>query len=372
MSKLFDSMKLKNLSLNNRCVRSATWEGMAGKDGSSTQKLTDFMVRLVEGGVGLIVSGHTYVSREGQAGPGQLGVYDDTLIPGLISLTDAVHKAGGKIVMQLAHAGCQAAEALTGLTPLGPSSVDGEKGQVCRKANPKEIGGIVEAFGQGAARAKRAGFDGVQIHAAHGYLLSQFLSPFYNKRQDEYGGSIENRARFLLAVYERIRGAVGSEFPVLVKMNAQDFLEGGFSSLEMVQVASMLEKAGIDAIEMSGGTIHSGPRLSPVRMGKLETEEKEVYYREEARLFKEKIRVPLILVGGIRSYHVADKLVEEGLADYISLSRPLIREPGLVNRWRSGDTRKSTCLSDNQCFKPAMAGEGLYCVVEAKEKAKTQ
>lgn len=371
MVSLFDIMRISNLSLKNRFVRSATWEGMAAEDGSCTRKLTDMMVQLVEGGVGLIISGHAYVSREGQAGPGQLGIYDDALIPALAGMMAAVHQAGGKMALQLAHAGCNAAEALTGLPPLGPSVWEGEKGPRGREATLGDISRLVHAFGQAAERAKKAGFDAVQIHSAHGYLLSQFLSPFYNKRQDAYGGSIENRARMVLEVYDSIRKAVGPDFPVFIKMNARDFVEGGMNAEEMVRVASLLEQAGMDAVELSGGTAHSGAKLSPVRVGKLESPDKEVYYRQEARLFKDKIRIPLMLVGGIRSYEVAAKLVEEGLTDFISLSRPLIREPNLVNRWKSGDTRKSTCLSDNQCFKPAMTGKGLYCVVEAKEKAKT-
>ena len=366
MPDLFEKTKIKNMTLKNRFVRSATWEGMAGDDGSCTPKLTDLMVQLAKGGVGLIITGHTYILPVGQAGSHQLGIHKDELVAGLREMTDAVHREGGKILLQLAHAGCQADAGLSGIEPVGPSA-NGKP--VCREMTPEEIAETVRAFSKAAGRAKKAGFDGVQIHAAHGYLLSQFLSPFFNKRSDSYGGSLENRARFILDSYRAIRKAAGNDFPVLIKINSEDFLENGLTTEEMIEVASMLETEGIDAIEMSGGTGMSDKKLIPVRIGMADSQDKEVFYREAARRYKEKINVPLALVGGIRSYEVADKLVKEGVTDYISMSRPLIRETGLINRWRSGDHGRSACKSDNACFIPAMKGKGIYCVTREKEKA---
>ena len=229
-----------------------------------------------------------------------------------------------------------------------------------------DIQEIVLAFGEAASRAREAGFDGVQIHSAHGYLLSQFLSPAFNKRADEYGGSIENRARLLLEVLQHVRTHVGEDFPVLVKINSQDFLDGGLTPEDSLAVGGMLQEAGIDAIELSGGTIVSG-KLSASRMG-IKSEEKEAYFRDSARVFKEALRVPIIMVGGIRSFHLAERLVALGYTDYISMSRPFIREPDLIRRWAAGDLRKAACISDNQCFGPARAGEGIYCVVKKKQK----
>jgi 2,4-dienoyl-CoA reductase-like NADH-dependent reductase (Old Yellow Enzyme family) len=367
MPMLFESTMIKQMSLANRFVRSATWEGMAGGDGSCTPKLVELMAQLAEGGPGLIISSHTYVSQEGQAGPWQLGIYDDKLVAGFSEMTRAVHKASGRIVMQLAHAGILANPSLTGQQPKGPSAFD--KVPAGLAMNDEEIRKVIEAFAQAARRAQTAGFDGVQIHGAHGFLLSQFLSPFFNKRRDQYGGSIENRARLVLDVYHRVRSKVGDHFPVMIKLNSEDFLEGGLSLEEMVQVAAMLETAGIDAIELSGGTLYSG-ECTPVRQGKFSSEEEEAYHLEGARKYKERIGAPLMLVGGIRSYGVAERLVREGLADYISLSRPFIREPHLINRWKSGDTRRAKCQSDNLCFDPAVQGEGIYCVVERRLAAK--
>ena len=167
-----------------------------------------------------------------------------------------------------------------------------------------------------------------------------------------------------MEVLETVRKAVGRDYPVLVKMNSQDYLDGGLSLEESVQVGMMLAHAGIDAIELSGGTMASGDR-NP-NFGKIGSEEQEAYFRDAAKAFKKEIDVPLVLVGGIRSYHVAENILAEGLADYISMCRPLIREPGLVNRWKAGDFRKAACVSDNSCMGAALSGEGLYCVVEKK------
>jgi len=367
MASVFEATSIKGLSLPNRFVRSATWEGMAHDDGSCTEKLINLMVQLAQGGVGLIISGNTCVSPEGQSGPRHLAIHDDKFIPGFSEMAKAVHNAGGKIVVQIAHGGCQAIKALTGKQAMGPSALGGEIDPRCREMNIGEICMVVDAFGQAALRAKKAGCDGVQIHAAHGYLLSQFLSPFFNKREDAYGGSTENRARIVREVLQSIRGYSGTDFPVMIKMNSSDFLEGGLDVDGMLATASLLENDGIDAIELSGGTICSGKYL-PIRSCKIASEEDEVYYLDAARMYKKRIRVPLMLVGGIRSLSVAERLVRENLTDYVSLSRPLIREPNLINRWKSGDTRKSECRSDNLCFNAAMSGEGIYCVVERKQK----
>lgn len=364
MSRLFDPTTINTLSLANRFVRSATWEGMAETDGACSPGLVDLMVQLAQGGVGLIITGHAYVSREGQAGPWQMGIHSDGMLQGLSRMTDAVHRAGGKIVAQLAHAGCYALSQVTQMEAVGPSGVTREGTHNCRVLSREEIGRICDAFGTAAFRAKSAGFDGVQIHAAHGYLLSEFLSPFFNSRDDAYGGCLENRARIVREVLQRIRSAVGKDYPVFVKLNSEDFVEGGLSVDEMLSVAAMLEEGGIDAVELSGGTIYASGDYSSIRAGDPAAPEQEVYYRSAASRFKEKIGVPLMLVGGIRSFEVAEDLVDAGIADYISLCRPLIREPALVARWRSGDSRRAACLSENACFGPLLRGEGLSCVLD--------
>jgi len=366
MTKLFEPTVINAMTLSNRFVRSATWEGMATEDGASTAKLTDLLVNLAEGGVGLIITGHAYVRQDGQAGPWQLGVYKDELISGLQAMTDAVHAGGGKVAIQLNHAGIFANPELTGQVPLAPSNMEGFAGLPPKEMTTKDIHKVVQAFGRSARRAKEAGFDGVQIHSAHGFLLSQFLSPVFNHRTDEYGGTLENRARVLVEVLQAIRETVGPVYPVLVKLNCQDFTENGLGLEDSVQVGVMLAKAGIDAIELSGG-LPISRNLGAARVG-INSEDKEAYFRNEARAFKEQVQAPLILVGGLRSYYLAERLVEEETADYVSMSRPFIREPALVNRWRSGDVRRARCVSDNKCFRPLRAGEGVYCVTESEEK----
>jgi len=336
---------------------------MANEDGSASDRLNAVMVNLVEGEIGLIISSHTYVAKEGQAGPWQLGIYSDDLIPGLKKMAGCVHRAGGKIVLQLAHAGFRAPSELTGTQAIGPSPRETTSGPQVREMSHEDLQAVKEAFASGAYRARMANFDGVQIHAAHGYLLSQFLSPAYNKREDEYGGVLENRARLLFEVLRAIRSRVGLDYPVMIKINSEDFIRDGLTLAETIQVSMLLSAEGIDAVEISGGTGDSG-KFVPVRLGKIGSEEKEAYYREAGRSVKERVDTPLMLVGGIRSYDVAQDLLETGCTDYISLSRPLIREPDLIRRWRRGDRRKSECLSDNLCFKPIRAGSGMYCYAE--------
>jgi 2,4-dienoyl-CoA reductase-like NADH-dependent reductase (Old Yellow Enzyme family) len=366
MSILFEPSKINDLQLSNRFVRSATWEGMATDDGACTPQLIDLMSGLAGGGVGLIISGHSYVSPEGKAGIRQLGVYKDELIAGLQAMTTAVHENGGKIVMQLAHAGIFAASALTGMTPLAPSHLDGVYEFAHKEMTAGDIQKVAAAFAAAAQRARQAGFDGVQIHAAHGYLISQFLAPYFNRRPDEYGGSIQNRARAMLEVVRAVRTTVGAGYPVLIKMNCRDFHENGLSLEDSVQAASMLAEAGIDAVEISGGNRVAG-KLGPARVG-IKSADQEAYFRNEALAFKNKINVPLILVGGNRSFQLAEKLVTEGTADFISMSRPFIREPDLINRWKSGDLSRAACLSDNLCYGPTQKGEGVYCVTEERQR----
>lgn len=372
MAELFEQTSIKSMTLANRSVRSATWEGLATMDGEVTQALIDHQVELAVGGVGLIISGHTYVSDEGKAGSWQLGAYSDHLIPGLKKMTEAVHREGGKIAVQLAHAGFRAASHLSGKTPIGPSEVERDGKIICREMKEQDFDHVRSAFAQAARRAKEAGFDGVQIHGAHGYLVTQFLCPAFNIRSDRYGGEIENRARFVLEVCQAIRQAAGDDFPVMIKINSEDFLENGMTVDEMLSVSRMLERAGIDAIELSGGTFYSAPPYVPSRTAKIKSETDEVYYRDAAIRYKQTIRTPLMLVGGIRSYNVSEQVIREGLTDYVAFCRPFIREPDLIKRWKSGDHRRSNCLSDNACFRPAFKGKSVYCVTKERQEKKSK
>jgi 2,4-dienoyl-CoA reductase-like NADH-dependent reductase (Old Yellow Enzyme family) len=362
MPRLFESTEINGMKLKNRFVRSATHEAMAEQDGTVKDQLLDCMAELVRGEVGLVITGHAYVIREGQAGVRQMGVYSDAMIDGLKRISSVVRGNGGVVAIQLAHAGNRG-KGKNEYPAIGPSDlfIDGTKSASAMTVD--DLQRTVKAFGEAAERSVKAGFDGVQIHAAHGYLLSQFLSAYYNKRDDGYGGSLENRARLLLEVYEEIRSRVGKAFPVMIKINSEDFLDGGLSVQDVIKVAHMLEDRGIDAIEMSGGTFESGKYISS-RVGTAKSEKREVYYRKAAEAFKKEIKVPLILVGGFLSFNSAEDVVHSGLADYVALSRPLIREPQLIARWASGDTRKASCISCNKCFSTLFMEEALHCPVE--------
>ena len=365
ISSLFQPITINGLTLPNRFVRSATWEGMATADGRVTPKLTETVAALAEGGVGLIISGHAYVDRIGQASPFQMGFYDDNLMEGLQSMTAAVHAAGGRIVAQLAHAGNFALEKAIGAPPVVASAFDGLAETPRTELSAAALETLKQTYVAAARRAQAAGFDGIQLHSAHGYLLSQFLSPWFNRRTDAYGGSVDNRVRIHVEIIAAVRQAVGADYPLLVKMNCEDFAEGGLTVAESIAAARQMVAAGLDAVELSGGLL-TGGKLSPSRPN-INKPEKEAYFQAAAREFKQALDVPLILVGGIRSPEVAERLLEERVADAFALSRPLIREPDLIERWQSGDRSPARCLSDNLCFRPGMMGKGIYCVTAERE-----
>ena len=257
-----------------------------------------------------------------------------------------------------------------GRQPLAPSAVKVEQfPEMPAELTKDDIRDIVRAFGEGARRAKAWGFDAVQLHGAHGYLINQFLSPLTNRRSDEYGGSIDHRSRFLLEGYRTVRENVGAEYPVLIKLNATDHLENGLTSDDAMYAAQKLAKAGIDAIEVYSGTSASGEK-SPARR-KIITPEKEAYNLELALRIKERVSCPVIAVGGFRSYERAEQAIRDDGLDYIAMSRPLIREPDLPNRWRQGDRRPATCISCNSCFMPGIKEGGIYCVIKKKAREKT-
>lgn len=369
MAALFEQTAINGMTLKNRIVRSATWEGMCDAEGRPTDKLINCYRDLAKGGVGLIISGYTFVRREGKQLPGKMGIHTDDFRHEMETLTKAVHDEGGKICIQLVHAGGQTDSANAGRQPLAPSAVQVDQfPEVPQELSKEEIADIVSAFGDAAGRAKAYGFDAVQLHGAHGYLINQFLSPLTNRRTDEYGGSIENRCRFLLEVYQKVREAVGADYPVLIKLNASDNLEGGLENKDAVYAAGKLAEAGIDAIEVSAGTAASGIK-SPVHV-KIDKPEKEAYNLRLALKIKEAVTCPVMVVGGIRSCSIAEKVIAKDGIDYISMARPLIREPGLPNRWKEGDTSPAKCISCNGCFKPGLKKGGIYCVQEEKEKEK--
>lgn len=364
---VFSPIVVNGMRLKNRFVRSATGEGLANPDGSASERLEACLKTLAMGEVGLVVSSHAYVEKRGQARTGQLGAHHPDMEAGIARLARAVHAYGGRFVVQLAHAGFRADTAVTGEPAVGPSVSDDPAAPPCQAMLAEDLARLEAAFGTAAALCRDAGADGVQIHAAHGYCLSQFLSPHTNQRIGAYGGSLPNRARLLLEVLGAIRGRIGREFPVLAKINSQDFIEGGLAEAESVQIIAWLEAAGLDGVEISGGVFESG-KMTFSRPGRIAIPDGEAWYRDTARALKAAgVKMPVILVGGIRSLQTAEDIVGSGDAALVAMSRPFIREPRLIARWLSGDTAPATCVNDNLCFGPARTGQGVYCVSEARQ-----
>lgn len=362
MIRLFESAKINGMSLDNRLVRSATWEGMSDQAGRPTQKLVDLYRDITLGGIGLLITGYAFVRPEGKALPYQMGIHTDDLEADYRKMVEEVHAAGGKIAIQLAHAGGQSASAVSGLRPLAPSAVKLELfPEIPAELSRDEINDIVKAFKDGARRAKAWGFDAVQLHAGHGYLFSQFLSPLTNRRTDEYGGSFENRCRFILEVYQAMREVVGPRYPIMAKMGICDNLEGGLEIEEGVRAARILAEAGLDAMEVSSGTMVSGVK-NPCRQG-INRPEKEAYHLDLALLVKKVVQCSVMVVGGFRSFEVAEKAVRDDGVDYVAMSRPLIKEPGLPKRWQQGDHIPASCISCNGCYQPGIDRGGICCVI---------
>ena len=367
MRTVFEETAINGMTLTNRLVRSATWEGMCDQDGRPSQKLAHCYSDLAKGGVGLIISSYTYVRRDGKQFPGQMGIYTGDFVTEMKALSAAVHDHGGKICMQLVHAGGQTNTKIIGCRPKAPSELTvSQFPETPAELSLEDISEIISLFGAGAARAREYGFDAVQLHAAHGYLINQFLSPLTNRRNDDFGGTAENRRRFLMDVYRIVREAVGNDFPVLAKLNLADNLEGGLEPDEGIEAARALDQEGIDAIEVSAGTPSSGD-LSPVRPG-IAKREQEAYNLPLACRTKSSVGCPVMVVGGIRSLEVVEDIIGRQDADYVAMARPFIREPGLALRWQGGNRERAACISCNGCFKPGLKEGGIYCVIDRMER----
>jgi 2,4-dienoyl-CoA reductase-like NADH-dependent reductase (Old Yellow Enzyme family) len=345
MNVLFTPAKIGTIELRNRFVRSATNDRTATRDGKVTDELVDYYTLLARGEIGLIITGHAYVDPLGQGSMRQLGVYDDSLIPGLTRIADAVHETNGKVAMQITHAGRQTQKEIIGETPVAPSAIPyGLQKVMPRELSDGEIEKIIEDYASAAGRAQKARFDAVQLHGAHGYLINQFLSPFSNKRKDKWGGDDEGRFRFLHEAYKAVRKKVGSGFPVFIKLAMKDFVEGGLDVSASISVARRLSELGVDAIETSGGFSSATENIKrDVLPGK-----GEAYFRSEASRLKKSVNVPVILVGGLRSLSTMESIVKSGDADFVSLSRPFIREPDLVLKLKNG-ARVASCISCSKC-----------------------
>jgi 2,4-dienoyl-CoA reductase-like NADH-dependent reductase (Old Yellow Enzyme family) len=370
MDALFTPAEIGTLRLPNRFVRSATAERMADDTGQPRASLEALYRELVRGGVGLIITGHMYVHPGGKAHPEMTGIYSDDLIDALSRLAAAVHEEGGRVVAQINHGGMQSSRETVD-DAVAPSAVNEPYSRrPARQMSQIEIEETIEAYGQAARRAKEAGIDGVQIHGAHGYLISQFLSPLVNHRTDEWGGDPSRRMTFLRSVAQAIRQQVGDSYPVLIKLGMVDGMQEGLSSEAALAVVAELDDMGIDALEISSGvTGTGGSRAGAIRTVRNASD--EAYFRPIAKAARQTTKLPILLVGGLRSRSVMDDVLDSGDADLISICRPLICEPALPNRFREGVQHRSGCISGNQCWAKG-PNEGIGCKCPKDEIDKTR
>jgi len=320
MERLWQAGNIGPVEVKNRVVRSATNEHLSERDGGLTQAWSEAMIELAKHEVGLVITGHVCVDRTQRADEGQPALDELADADILRRTAEGVHVYGGKLVMQLSHTGLKAPESLNGRPPKGPADFTLE-----------EMDRLVEQFVFAAKLCKDCGFDGVQIHNAHGYLLSSFLNPEENLRMDEYGGSLENRFRLPGRIIRAVREACGSAFGVLVKMNCN-------GCGDLPGVLRLYEESGVDGVEVSGVDFAARKGV------------KEPFYLEELLAAKEGIRLPLILVGGIFSRQAAEQVLEAGIP-FVAFSRALICQPDFIEKMKRGEQEESACLACNGCYR---------------------
>ena len=318
MSYLLKPLHTRRLDLKNRLVMPPMATSKAEVGGNVSEDILKYYKEKSEGGyISLIIIEHSYISEQGKAHKNQLSISNDSNIDGLRKLSDVIHQNGSKAVMQLNHAGSAAKEEVTGTKPVGPSAIaNPRQGEMPSELTKHEIDEVINAFHDAAIRVKEAGFDGVEIHSAHGYLLNQFLSPLTNKREDEYGGSVYNRFRLHLRIIEAVRGAVGDAFPILLRLGAADFMEGGLTIEDSQVAASEFEKAGVDILDISGGLCgFTIPDSSD-----------QGYFAPLTEAIKKVVSIPVILTGGITEAKVAEQFLANGKADLIGVGRAIFKD----------------------------------------------
>ncbi len=360
-SNLFDSLRIGGLELPNRVLMTTIKLGYATKQGEVTDRHIAFYARRAEGGAGLIATEPLYVHLNGREVPTQMGIHDDKLIPGLRRLTDAVHDAGGLMMAHVNHAG----------RAVNPKLVaEGERVSAsdtpcpANKVTPRaltleEIPAYVSYFAEAARRVCEAGFDAIEIPFSHGYLIHQFLSPYTNRRDDEYGGSLENRMRFGREIMAAVREAVGDDFPIVVRMNAQDYVEGGLTIEDAEEIAPMLEDMGVDALSVTSGTM-----CESVPFCLYPTGTPKANLLPMAAAIRHKVSVPVAVAGRIRSPDVAREALALGQVDWIGLGRPFLADPDWVRKTETGDEEAILlCAACHQgCLGELIRGRGTSCM----------
>lgn len=348
MKRLFEPALVGGLPLRNRIIRSATHEYAFDNDKETfVATIRPLYEKLAGNGVAAIITGMVGVDGNSRILPSMIPAYGRAFVPEFGEVAKIVHGLGAKLIAQISHCGQKANQIDDGGPALGPSDAQNPQGKPVKAMSRDDIRSAVAAFAATAVRCKEAGMDAVQLHAAHGYLLSQFLSPYFNKRTDEYGGAIANRARIVFEVFDAVRAAVGDDYPIWIKINSMDLTEPSIAPEDFLWVCGELDKRGIDAIEVSGG---AGVDARTTSAQVVRTEEEEGRFAGEALRVADTVSASVISVCGYRTPKMMGKWLNEGKIAAISLCRPLISEPDLVGRWESGEERKSRCICCNKCF----------------------
>lgn len=370
MTELFEPTRLGSLELKNRLIRSATWEGIAEEDGHINDEILALYEELAKGGAAALITGYAFVIEEEQPSPKMFGAYNDSFIDAYKPLTQMVHDNDSTIMLQLAYGGSFTWFNTKEREIWGPSAVTNKISGITPKEMTQEnIQRLIAAFGDAARRAMESGFDGVEMHAGHGYLLNQFLSPFFNQRSDAYGGSPENRARIISDIFDDMRKKTGPDFPLLIKLNCSDFMGAkGFTFEECKTLCMTLDEKGIAAIEISGGPVFKAPRTEKETTFQVSLPADDSYFSEYAKEIARTIEAPVILVGGNRSIETMERLLEETDIAFFSLCRPILCEPDLINKWKADKTVTPRCTSCGKCFTPT----GNSCIQNRKKETQEE
>jgi len=361
---LFNEGKIGNLTLKNRIVMPPMGTNLAGIEGEVTDHLIAYYEERAKGGTGLIIVEFTCIDYEyGKGFVRQLRLDDDRFIPGIHRLADAIHKYGSKVFVQIHHAGRQSNSSLIhGKQIVAPSNVAcAAVGEEPRELTTIEVKELVNKFVQTAVRCKQAGIDGVEVHGAHGYLINQFLSPKANFRTDEYGGSFENRMRFIKEIIDGIREKCGEDYPVTVRLSVDEFIEGGIDLELGKDICRYLEKLGVDGLHISCGTYDS---MDKIIESPLFEQGWRVYLAEE---IKKEVNIPVITVGSIREPKFVENILSEGRADFVAIGRGLIADPEWVNKTKEGrEAEIRKCINCLHCIHAAMGNSHIRCSLNAR------
>lgn len=390
---LFTPGRIGPVTLRNRTIRSAAFEGM-GKDNNPTQALKDYHVAVAKGGVGMTTVAYAGISRSALSFDSQLWLRPE-IVPLLRNLTDEVHENGAKVSIQIGHCGNMTHKSTAGCIPVGASSgINLYSPTIVRGLRKDELKEIAKQFGEAVKLAREAGFDCVEVHAGHGYLISQFLSPYTNHRRDEYGGSLDNRMRFMRECMAEVMKAASSDMGVLVKINMNDGFKAGMQEHDCITVAMELEKIGPHALVLSGGFVSKAPmyvmrgempihtmthymdqawlKYSVRMFGGIMVPKhkfKPLYFLEQARLFREALSMPLVYVGGVTSREEADTIINDEGFEFLQMGRALLNDPAFVDKMKSNESHKSACEHLNYCI-ARMYSRDMACYQHQKDLPK--